>query len=147
MLTMSPELWQADQEALVQNNNNLFKRQLTPKTEQYYEVFKTLKSLLKAMKTTVVGDTGALIGAKKAIETWQSLPISFPVSYLALDAFSRNPSLAPDTWRQQRVLSWTQPSVTFNRQIEVALEEARLRQSRKVQPQVSDTVNPFDISF
>lgn len=69
MLTMSPELWQADQEALVQNNNNLFKRQLTPKTEQYYEVFKTLKSLLKAMKTTVVGDTGALIGAKKAIET------------------------------------------------------------------------------
>jgi len=69
------------------------------------------------------------------------------VSYLALDAFSRNPSLVPDTWRQQRVLSWTPPSVTFNRQIEVALEEARLRQSRKVQPQVSDTVNPFDISF
>ena len=79
MLLMSPELWQASQEALAQNNNNLFKRQLTPKTEQCYEVFKTLKSLLKVMKATSVGDTGVLIDAKKAIEAWQSLPIPFPV--------------------------------------------------------------------
>lgn len=70
-----------------------------PKTEQYYyEVFKALKSLLKAMKTTIVGGTGALIGTKKAIETWQSLPIPFPVlANHALQIYCYHQAAMPDS--------------------------------------------------
>lgn len=79
MQAMPPELWQAAQDALIHNSNNLFKRQITPETEQYYEVFKSLKSLLKTMKTSGIDNKEGMINAKKAIDAWQTLPIPFSV--------------------------------------------------------------------
>ena len=44
MNKMQPHLWAAVQTALEKNSNNLFKKELTPATEEYYDVFVTIKS-------------------------------------------------------------------------------------------------------
>lgn len=76
---MPPHLWAAVQTALEKNSNNLFKKELTPATEEYYDVFVTIKSLLKNMKVTEISNLDCIQVAKEAIDTWSSLPIPFSV--------------------------------------------------------------------